>query len=211
MLDLQRGDGVLGIGWGSLGFGYSAVWWCPLPEIQVPASVLSALPCNSDKMFKEQLGASKQLLCRVFDFWRQVTNKGHLIYKILPLCQLLSFLPHGPRVSFEQPERLHSPECTRLRLPDWFKATLMRGTGVLCTASTHLVWVLKQSLSVEQASLGFLSQWVSLGRVQRSARAALASSAADCAAALWGIMQSGQPGPVKFPTSGTRSQPEEDN
>lgn len=26
MLDLQRGDGVLGIGWGSLGSGYSAVW-----------------------------------------------------------------------------------------------------------------------------------------------------------------------------------------
>lgn len=26
MLDLQRGDGVLGIGWGSLRSGYSAVW-----------------------------------------------------------------------------------------------------------------------------------------------------------------------------------------
>lgn len=52
-------------------------------------------------MFKEQLEASEQLLCHVFDFWRQVTNKGRLIYKILSSCQLLSFLPCGPYVAFQ--------------------------------------------------------------------------------------------------------------
>lgn len=67
-------------------------------------------------MLKEQLEASEQLLCHVSDFWRQVTNKGHLIYKILPLCQLWSFLPHGPRVSLEPPGCVQSLGYTRLRL-----------------------------------------------------------------------------------------------
>lgn len=83
-------------------------------------------------MFKEQLEASEQLFVMFLTF--EVTNKGHLIYKILPLCQPLSFLPRGPRVSFEHSECLHSLGHTRLRLLMDLKARL-GGTMVLCVHS----------------------------------------------------------------------------